>query len=104
MSERMFSFDIDENRGIVGLMYTFVEPVRWRGGVRNPQLFTSVMTDDVSPIGCELIWKRSGETFTANHDPKHCHRAGGDAASGPEATLSADTLTLAGFEFKKNAR
>jgi hypothetical protein len=103
MSERMFSFDIDEDRGIIGLMYNFVEPRRWRDGEQNPQIFTGVMAEDVVPVGCELIWKRSGEHFTANHDPKHCHRAGGADTGGPEATLTAEALTLSGFEFRKSA-
>jgi hypothetical protein len=102
MSERLFSFDVDEKRGVVGLMYNFVEPLRWRAAPRNPQLLTSIMTEDVTPVGCELIWKRSGESFVANHDPKHCHRAAAGGASGPEATLTPDTLTLAGFEFRRH--
>jgi len=101
MSQRMFSFDIDEDRGVIGLMYTFAEPVRWREAARNPQILTSVMVEDVAPVGCELVWKRSGESFTANHDPKHCHRSGAAGPSGPEATLTPDSLTLAGYEFKK---
>jgi hypothetical protein len=103
MSQRMFSFDIDEKRGVIGLMYTFVEPVRWREAVHNPQMLTGVMTEDVSPVGCELMWKRSGDTFTASHDPKHCHRAGGPESSGPDATLTPETLTLAGYEFRRSA-
>jgi len=103
MSQRMFSFDIDEQRGIIGLMYNFIEPLRWRDGARDPRLFTSVMADDVAPVGCELVWTRSGEQFTARHDPKHCHRSGGGGGTGPEATLSADALTLSGYEFRKGA-
>jgi hypothetical protein len=102
LSERMFSFDIDEERGIIGLMYNFAEPRRWRDGQLNPQIFTVVMPEDVAPVGCELIWKRSGEQFVANHDTKHCHRAGGKAVSGPDATLSAEALTLSGYEFRKS--
>ncbi|MBS0379561.1 MAG: hypothetical protein JSS29_13810 [Proteobacteria bacterium] len=100
MSQRMFSFDIDEDRGVVGLVYSFVEPVRWREAAKNPQLLASVMTEDVSPIGCELIWKRSGDKLVAGHDPRHC-RAGGAQPSGPEASLSPDSLMLAGYEFRK---
>ena len=103
MSQRMFSFDTDDKRGVIGLMYTFVEPVRWREAVHNPQMLTGIMTEDVAPVGCEFIWKRTGESFTASHDPKHCHRAGGAEQSGPEATLTPDTLTLAGYEFKRSA-
>lgn len=102
LSERMFSFDIDDERGIIGLMYNFAEPRRWRDGQLNPSIFTVVMSEDVAPVGCELVWKRKGDGFEANHDPKHCHRAGGPADSGPEATLSADVLTLSGYEFRKS--
>jgi hypothetical protein len=103
MSERLFSFDIDEKRGIIGLMYNFIEPLRWRGGPGNPQLLTSVMTEDVAPVGCELIWTRKGETFSAYHDPQHCHRSAADVTVGPEAQLTPTTLTLGDFEFKKGA-
>lgn len=103
MSQRMFSFDIDEKRGIIGLMYNFIEPLRWRDGARDARMFTSVMAEDVAPVGCELIWTRSGDEFTAHHDPKHCHRTGGGSVSGPEATLSAEQLTLSGYEFRKGA-
>ena len=104
LSERMFSFDLDDERGIVGLMYNFAEPARWRDGQNNPSIFTVVMSDDVAPVGCELIWKKSGEQFNANHDAKHCHRAGGPANSGPDAALSAETLTLSGYEFRRSPR
>jgi hypothetical protein len=100
MSQRMFSFDTDEKRGVVGVMYNFVEPLRWREGTKDPRMYTSVMTEDVTPVGCELIWTRSGDTFTANHDKKHCHQLG-RGADGPDAVLTADSLTLSGYEFKK---
>ncbi len=100
MSQRMFSFDVDEERGVVGLVYSFVEPVRWREAARNPQLLTSVMTEDVAPIGCELVWKRSGDKLIAGHDPKRC-RAGGAQPAGPESSLGPDSLSLAGYEFRK---
>jgi hypothetical protein len=103
MSQRIFSFDIDEKRGIVGLVYTFIEPLRWRGAPGNPQMLTSVMKEDVAPVGCELIWKRTGDTFLANHDPQHCHRSAANVTVGPEAKLTPDTLWLGDFEFKKVA-
>jgi outer membrane murein-binding lipoprotein Lpp len=103
MSERLFSFDIDEKRGIIGLMYNFIEPLRWRGAPRTPQMLTSVMSEDVAPVGCELIWTRKGETFTAYHDPQHCHRAAADVTVGPEAQLTPNSLKLGDFEFKKTA-
>jgi hypothetical protein len=101
MSQRMFSFDVDEDRGVIGLVYTFVEPVRWRQVARDPHMLQGLMTEDVAPSGCELIWKRAGEdAFTAGVDPKHCHHAGG-AAKVPDVRLTEDSLTLGGFEFHK---
>ena len=100
MSERMFSFDIDEKRGIVGIMYDFVDPRRWRDGQLNPDVFTVVMSEDVVPAGCEFIWKRSGETYVASYDPKHCHTRA--KAGDSPAELTIDSLKLAGFHFKKS--
>ena len=99
MSERMFSFDLDEKRGIVGIMYNFVDSRRWRDGQMNPDIFTVVMTDDVVPVGCEFIWKRSGETYIAGYDPKHCHTRAKPGENPAELTI--DSLNLAGFHFKK---
>jgi len=94
MSERMFSFKVDEKRGIVETVYTFTEPLRWRDGQRNIELFTSVVTEDLQSAGCELLWKKSGEQFIASYDPKLCHNSGGPAPESA-AELTADSLSLA---------
>jgi len=99
MSERMFSFDIDEKRGIVGIMYDFVDSRRWRDGQLNPDIFTVVMAEDVVPAGCEFIWKKSGESYVAGYDAKHCHTRVKPGENPAELTI--DTLSLVGFHFKK---
>ena len=99
MSERMFSFDIDEKRGIVGIMYDFVDSRRWRDGQLNPDIFTVVMAEDVVPAGCEFIWKKSGESYVAGYDAKHCHTRVKPGEN--PAELGIDTLNLVGFHFKK---
>ena len=101
MSEQMFSFKVDEKRGIAETVYTFTEPLRWRDGQRNIELFTSVVTEDVQSAGCELLWKKSGEQFSATYDAKLCHSASADAAVEPQAVLTADSLLLAGYRFRK---
>jgi hypothetical protein len=101
MSERMFSFKVDEKRGIVETVYTFAEPRRWRDGQEHPELFTGVVVEDVQSGGCELLWKKSGEQFSAAHDAKLCHSASADAAAEPQAELTADSLLLAGYRFRK---
>jgi hypothetical protein len=73
LGSSMFSFDTDEKNGIVGLVYEFNEPVRWRDGLEHPELFAGLQAEDVSSAGCEFDWKRKGEEFVATHDPKRCH-------------------------------
>jgi len=96
MSERLFSFKVDEKRGILESVYTFAEPLRWRDGQRNIELFTSVVTEDVQSVpGCELGWRKAGEQFIASYDPKLCHNTGGATPGESAAQLSADSLSLA---------
>ena len=100
MSQRMWSFTVDDKRGIVETVYTFRDPLRWREGLQNPELFTGVVADDVhSSPGCELAWKTTGEEFTATQDRKLCHAAGGDAPRSAE--LIGDTLVLGEYRFRK---
>jgi hypothetical protein len=101
MSERMFGFKVDEKRGILESVYTFAEPLRWRDGQRNIELFTSVVVEDVQSVpGCELVWRKAGEQFIASYDPKLCHNSGGPAPESA-AELTSDSLTLAGYRFRK---
>jgi hypothetical protein len=100
MSQRMWSFTVDDKRGIVETVYTFRDPLRWREGLQNPELFTGVVADDVhSSPGCELAWKTTGEEFTATQDRKLCHAASGDAPRSAE--LIGDTLVLGEYRFRK---
>lgn len=99
MSGHMFSFQVDEKRGILESVYTFAEPLRWREGPEHLDLFTGVVAEDVLGVpGCELIWKKDGERFTAATDPKLCHDPGAAALT---AELRSDSLDLAGYQFKK---
>jgi hypothetical protein len=100
MSEKMFSFQVDEKRGIVETVYTFVEPLRWRDGQRNTELFTSVVTEDVQPE-CELMWKKDVTRFTASADPVLCPDAPPPAPGESLAELTPGALTLAGYRFRK---
>jgi CpeT/CpcT family (DUF1001) len=100
MSQRMWSFKVDDKRGIVETVYTFRDPLRWREGLQNPELFTGVVADDVrSSPGCELAWTKTGEEFTATQDRKLCHDASGDAPRSAE--LIGDTLVLGEYRFRK---
>jgi CpeT/CpcT family protein DUF1001 len=101
MSERMSSFTVDEKRGIVQTLYTFVDPVRWRDGLQTPEMFTGVLQDDVHSF-CELLWKKDGEQqFAGGPDPAHCHPVPPAAPADFAALLSADSLILGTYQFRK---
>ena len=80
LSQKMYSFQVNEKRGIIETTYAFAEPRRWRDGQQNKELFTSVVTEDVQPEACDLIWKAAAGRFVATHDPKVCPDPGGGAA------------------------
>lgn len=105
MSEKILSFAVDPKRGIVETVYSFNEPLRWRDGQHNIELFTGVMPQDVHNTGgCELLWKKSDERFSAAPDTAHCHPVGPVAPIERAALLTADTLTLGGYEFRKTGQ
>ena len=102
MSEHMFSFKADEKRGILETVYTFTEPLRWRDGQLNKELFNGILVDDVqSTPGCELVWTRADKRFTATLDATRCHAAGAATAAQSGGQLTEDALTLGAYRFRK---
>lgn len=104
LSQKMYSFELDEKRGIVETLYEFVDPVRWRDGYQSKDLFTAVQIEDVQPEGCQLLWKKKGDGFGAAHDQKICPDRGGDAAAAPQMQLVAGELTVGDFKFVRKGR
>jgi CpeT/CpcT family (DUF1001) len=102
MSSRMFSFDTDEKNGIVGLIYEFNEPARWRDALQHPELFTGLEQEDVSAAGCEFLWKRTAGEVVASFDPKRCHRTEHQVGQNA-AELTSDSLSIANYNFKRTA-
>jgi CpeT/CpcT family (DUF1001) len=99
MSQRMLSFSIDDQHGLVATVYTFVDPQRWRGGLESPDIFTVVLKDDVKRMpGCELLWKKSPGRLSGAPDPEHCL-----SAANPQSTLvvTADSVTAGGVELRR---
>jgi CpeT/CpcT family (DUF1001) len=103
LSAKMYSFQLDEKRGIVETLYEFVEPVRWRDGAQNKDLFTAVQMEDVQPELCQLFWKKQGDSFVAAHDQKACPDAGG-AAAAPLLELAVGTLSAGDYKFVRRGR
>ncbi len=72
---------------IVQTDFALGEPHRWRDGQLNPDLFKSLMTQDVhSTKGCSLKWKRADARFVGANEPKTCH---GRVAVGGMAQIEA---------------
>ena len=99
-SQKMYSFEVDEKRGIVETLFEFVEPVRWRDGQQNKDIFTVVTTDDVQPEACQLLWKKKDAGFVATHDPKACPDATGGAVV-PQAEFNGGVLTVGEYKFRR---
>src|SRR6516164_709315 len=99
-SQKMYSFTVDEKRGIVETLYELVEPVRWRDGQQNKDMFTGMVTEDVQPEACQLLWKKKGDGFIATHDPKACPDSGGGAIA-TQAELSGGVLTIGEYKFRR---
>ena len=100
LSQKMYSFESDPKRGIVETTYQFVEPVRWRDGQQNKDLFTGLVVEDVQVEGCQLLWKHKDNGFVATHDPKVCPDAGG-GASKVQVEVGGGVLTIGDYKFRK---
>jgi len=73
ISQRLISFQVVKDVGIVQTLWAFAEPQRWRDGNVSPDLFKSMMVSDVSALGgCDLVWKKAELRFTATNDRTRC--------------------------------
>ncbi|HVN43970.1 MAG TPA: CpcT/CpeT family chromophore lyase [Steroidobacteraceae bacterium] len=101
-SQKMYSFTVDEKRGIVESLYELVEPLRWRDGQMNKDMFTAMQIEDVQPEACELLWKKKDAGFVATHDPKRCPE-GAAGSVVPQAELQAGVLTIGSYKFRRTS-
>ena len=99
-SQKMYSFTLDEKRGIVETLYELVEPLRWRDGQLNKDMFTGMVMEDVQPEACQLLWKKTDSGFVATHDPKVCPDAGHGAIL-HQAEFEGGLLTIGEYKFHR---
>jgi hypothetical protein len=92
-SQRVITFSVDSKKGIVQTVNTLVDPLRWRNGQREPDIFEGMTPRDFKPsTGCEITWTREVKDadkdkklskeealkeaehskFTGTNDSKHC--------------------------------
>jgi hypothetical protein len=96
-SQQLVLFEVAQGVPLlVETQLAFLEPARWRGGDRNPELFRSLLPQDVKPLtGCEITWHKVEGGFDGTTNPTRCRAA--SRASG-ETLNVALTLTLHGDE------
>jgi len=109
MMQQVLSFEVSDKKGEVirETVATLVEPRRWREGYLNPELFTAMVQEDLTPMsGCDLFWKRSDAGFVGANDPRRCHSSDrmSDAAARNElrAELKSTELSLSEQSFDEN--
>jgi CpeT/CpcT family (DUF1001) len=100
MSQKVVMFSATD-KGIVESVSSLAEPLRWRDGHRNPEVFMGMTARDlVATAGCELTWKKErrseSERFVAVNDPKRC-RSTSHAVMGLVQVQSRAELTLDEF-------
>jgi hypothetical protein len=72
-SERIWNLDVSGSGHIVATLYAFDQPERWHDGAENPELFRSLMEQDLRPLpGCELIWEKTARGYSATSASPRC--------------------------------
>ena len=72
-SERIWNLDVSGAGHIVATVYSFEQPDRWRDAAENPELFRSLLQQDLRPLpGCELIWEKTPHGYSATASSARC--------------------------------
>jgi CpeT/CpcT family (DUF1001) len=82
LSQQLYSFEkTSDDKAIAQTIYNFKEPERWVRGHARPDIFKSIVPDDLSTTsGCELKWEFADERFTAHSSAASCRGVGGSGA------------------------
>ncbi len=82
LSQQLYSFEkTSDDMAIAQTIYNFKEPDRWVRGHDRPDIFKSIVPDDLSTTsGCELKWEFADDKFTAHSSAASCRGAAGTGA------------------------
>jgi hypothetical protein len=96
-AQRVLTFEVLDEQIVQGT-YSLLDPGRWRSGSANPDLFKSLMPQDVKlQSGCDLVWEKKDDLFTGANDRTRCRLqrgTGGLAFVESRAELTPDELAL----------
>jgi len=67
LSQRLYVINsVPKKQQAILTQLDFKEPVRWRDGHLNPDLFRGMLTEDLrARPGCDLLWERDGKNLKA---------------------------------------
>jgi hypothetical protein len=99
LAQRIISFVATKDGRIVESTWTFADAVRWREGESDPDLFKSMIAQDLRPLaGCEMIWRKVDGRFLGANDPAKCRTlslaTGALVANVATADLKPDALVF----------
>jgi hypothetical protein len=125
-SQRVITFSVTD-KGIIQTVNTLAEPLRWRNGQREPDMFESMTPRDFKPAtGCEITWTRDEDDsakgkklskdeavkeaehrkFVGVNDSKHCEMASsammGLVNMELRGKISANEIDLAELQFDQD--
>ena len=96
-AERIWSLKVNEAGQVLATPARFDEPERWQVGLESPELFRSLLLNDLKVIGgCDLLWTKTATGFSGDTLGHGCHRSGA-ASAAPQVQhwrLGADGLDI----------
>ena len=109
IDQRLLAFAVDREERIVQSPWTLEDRMRWRDGHLDPDLFKSLLPQDVRSMpGCELVWAKRDGRFEGANDPDRCrvrsHAADGQVRLEMRAELSSGELLLGTRSFDDQGR
>jgi hypothetical protein len=97
LAQRIWTLERDKQNHIVQKVFLFKEPRRWMNAADDPLVLRSLLAEDLQQLsGCELLWTKTPNGFSAAVRPEGCRPA--SLAEGvlvqTSASLQGDDLTM----------
>ena len=97
LAQRIWTLERDKQNHIMQRVFLFKEPRRWVNAAADPLLLRLLLAEDLQQLsGCELMWTKTTNGFSAELRPDGCRPA--SLAEGllvqTSASLTGDDLTI----------
>ena len=66
IARQLIAFDLPKDKkSVVARGFSFKDPRRWEGALEHPDIFKSIISDDLVPAtGCEIFWTRAKDGYS----------------------------------------